>query len=68
MTHEMTDQNRRALARRIAYTADRDLSTAFAQIEELVRLSPQHTAELRQMTYAIARMQGRVLEIAETVQ
>lgn len=68
MTAEMTDQNRRTLIGRIAYTAERDLSTAFAQIEELVRLCPQDTGELRQMTYDIASMQRRVLEIAERVQ
>ena len=65
---ETAAAHRRTTARRVAYTAERDLSTAFSYIEELIKLSPQDTGELRQMTYDIARMQRRVLEIAEDAQ
>lgn len=65
MTHEMTNENRRTTARRVAFGADRALSTAFGEIEELVKLSPKDEGELRQMTYDIARMQRRMLEIVE---
>lgn len=65
---ETAAANRRTTARRVAFGADRALSTAFGDIEALVRLSPQDESELRQMTYDIARMQRRMQEIVENVQ
>lgn len=68
MTHESDTAaaNRRTTARLTARSADRALSLAFTDIEELVKLSPEDVNELRQMTYDIARMQRRVLEIGGT--
>lgn len=70
MTNETdtTAASRRATARYTAWSADRALSLAFTDIEELVKLSPADTSELRQMTVDIARMQRRMQEIVEGMQ
>jgi hypothetical protein len=63
----MKSSDRSIHARRQAFAVDRALSSAFGELEGAIRLLPEHESELRQMTYDIARMQSRIMEITEGV-